>query len=414
MPFAQPPWVRLVIALGIGLLIGAERERRKGTGRTRSAAGVRTFAITALAGGISFLVGGGLLVAVAAAIVGIFGAVSYRRTAPADPGLTSEMALFATLLLGALAIERPSLAGGLGVVVTALLAARTPLHRFLRDLLTEQEAHDALLFAAASLVILPLVPNHSVGPYGVLNPRRFWELVVLVMAISGAGYIALRAMGSRFGLALAGITGGFISAAATIGSMATRATRDPRLARPATAGAVLSSIATVVQMAIVLLATNRATAQALAIPLAFAGIAAVGYGTFFLFGTHETDEKITAELPGRPFSLKMAFLFAATLLVVLFLSAAVAQWLGMRGLILTAGLAGFADTHSAAIAVAALVNSGRITPTATVTPILTGLTTNSITKAAFAAVLGGRAFFLRVSFGLVLMILAAWAAFLFL
>ena len=62
---------------------------------------------------------------------------------------------------------------------------------------TEQEAHDALLFAAASLVVLALMPNHTVGPYSVLNPRRFWELVILIMAISGVGYIALRLIGPR-------------------------------------------------------------------------------------------------------------------------------------------------------------------------------------------------------------------------
>lgn len=106
---------------------------------------------------------------------------------------------------------------GQGVIVTVLLAVRCRLHRFLRDLPTEQEAHDALLFAAASLVILPLMPNHAIGPYNVLSPRRFWELV---MAISGVGYVALRSFGSHFGLPLAGVVGGFISATATIGSLA--------------------------------------------------------------------------------------------------------------------------------------------------------------------------------------------------
>ncbi len=90
MSLRQYPALRLLVALGIGLLIGAERERRKGTGPTRSAAGVRTFAVTALAGGISYLVGQGLLVAVAAAVVGIFAAVSYRRAAASDPGLTPK------------------------------------------------------------------------------------------------------------------------------------------------------------------------------------------------------------------------------------------------------------------------------------------------------------------------------------
>lgn len=409
MPFEKST-LGLVVAVGIGLLIGAERERRKGTGPVRAAAGVRTFTLTALAGGVSFLVGGNLLVAVVAATVGVFAAVSYRRTSPKDPGLTSEMALFATLLLGALAIDRPGLSAGLGVVVTILLAARTSMHRFLRDVLTEQEAHDALLFAAATLVILPLVPSHAVGPYGVLTPRRFWELVVLMMAISGAGYIAWRALGSRLGLPLAGIAGGFVSAIATISSMASRAARDPKLAGGCAVAAVLSSIATVVQMAIVLTATNRATARAMAVPLLFAGVATAAYGTLILVRSRHSGEKVTTELPGRAFSLKMAFLFAATLLSVLFVSAAITERMGLRGLLLGAGVAGFADTHSAAIAVATLVNSGKVTPGQALVPILTGLTTNSVTKAVFAAVLGRWDFSLKVSLGLALMVLAAWVS----
>src|SRR5215471_7797205 len=114
MPLDQHPVLRLAIALGIGLLVGAERELRKGTGPSRSAAGVRTFALTSLVGGVSLLVGGELLVAIAAASVAAFSAVAYGRTARRDPGLTSEIALFATLLLGALAIRQPALAAGLG------------------------------------------------------------------------------------------------------------------------------------------------------------------------------------------------------------------------------------------------------------------------------------------------------------
>lgn len=103
MSFEQHPSLRLVIALGIGLLIGAERERRKGRGLSRSAAGVRTFALTAFAGGLSLPIGGELLPAVAAASVAAFSVISYHQTACRDPGLTSEMALFATVPLGALA-----------------------------------------------------------------------------------------------------------------------------------------------------------------------------------------------------------------------------------------------------------------------------------------------------------------------
>ena len=209
----------LGVALGIGLLIGAERERRKGLGPLRSAAGVRTFALASLGGALCLILGGELLLVAAVLGAFAFSAISYTRSRAADPGLTSEFALVVAVLLGALAIRQPALAAGLGVVTTVLLASRDLLHRWLRDLLTEQEAHDALLFLAAALIILPLTPDRTIGPMGIFEPRKLWELVVLVLAIAGAGHIATRAFGWRYGLPLAGLLGGFVSATATIGSM---------------------------------------------------------------------------------------------------------------------------------------------------------------------------------------------------
>jgi uncharacterized membrane protein (DUF4010 family) len=135
-----------------------------------------------------------VLLAVAVAAVAALTIVSYKVGSERDPGLTTEVALLATLLLGALAVMQPLLAAGVAVAVAVLLAARTPLHRFVRDVLSEEELQDALLFAAAALVILPLTPDHAIGPFGVLNPRTLWKLAVVVMAISAAGYIAIRAL----------------------------------------------------------------------------------------------------------------------------------------------------------------------------------------------------------------------------
>jgi uncharacterized membrane protein (DUF4010 family) len=177
----------LLVALGIGLLIGLERERRKGEGRNREAAGVRTFALVALVGGLSAELGGVAVLAVCAAFIATAGIVAYTLRRNEDPGLTTQVALMTTFLLGALTETDVALAAGLAVVVTVLLVARTPLHRFVRESLSEQEVHDGLVFAAAALVILPLVPNDELGPYGVFNPFVIWRLVVIVMAISAIG-----------------------------------------------------------------------------------------------------------------------------------------------------------------------------------------------------------------------------------
>ena len=188
--------LNLAVALGIGLLIGAERERRKGEGPSRSPAGIRTFTVTSLAGAISFIVGGEVLLAVATAGVIILTAVAYWRGHEDDPGLTTEIALILTALLGGLSMQQPALAAGLAVIVAVLLAARSRLHRFVRSVLTEDELNDALIFAGATLVVLPLVPDRPMGPYGAINPHSIWILVILVMAISAAGYIAVRLLGA--------------------------------------------------------------------------------------------------------------------------------------------------------------------------------------------------------------------------
>lgn len=400
--------LNLAVALGIGLLIGAERERRKGEGPWRSPAGIRTFSITSLVGAISFVVGGEVLLAIATAGVILLSAAAYWRGHEDDPGLTTEIALILTALLGGLSMQQPALAGGLAVTVAVLLAARSPLHRFVRSVLTEDELKDALIFASATLIVLPLVPDRPMGLYGALNPHSIWILVILIMAISAAGYIAVRIVGARFGLPIAGLASGFISSTATIGAMGARAAKTKVILSSAVAGAVLSTVATIVQLALVLAATSTTTLRSLSVPLVSAGSAAVVYGTVFTVRALQLKTEGETQ-SGRAFSLSTALVFAVTLSCILVASAALREWFGERGIILAAAIAGFVDTHSAAISVASLVASGKMSAGAAIFPILAGFSTNTISKIFLAGTSGGRSFALRVIPGLIIVALAAWA-----
>jgi len=407
MPVTDPTILDYGIALGIGLLIGAERERRKGIGATRSPTGIRTFATVSLLGAVSLTLGGSTLLAVMALAVAGLTAMAYRLSHEQDPGLTTEAALLLTLLLGGLAMREPATASGLAVVLTILLTARTFLHRFVSTVLSETELNDALILAAAALVLLPLAPDHYLGPFNAWNPRTIWKIVILIMFISATGYIALRAMGPRIGLPITGLTSGFASSAATISSMGARAAQAPNLLGGAVAGAVLSTVATVIQMAAVLGATNQPTLLALWLSLACAGVTAVAYGV--LFTTRALREKVPDAVNlGQPFSLKTALLFAATVATVMLLAAALQQWLGRKGVIAAAAIAGFADTHSAAVSVASLVTAGKLSANEAVLPILASLTTNTITKVVLAVLSGNRRFVSAIIPGLILVILAAW------
>jgi uncharacterized membrane protein (DUF4010 family) len=406
MPLTDQPILAYGIALAIGLLIGAERERRKGIGPTRSAMGIRTFSTASLLGGVSLTLGGSTLLAVMAIAVAGLTAMAFRLSHEQDPGLTTEVALL-TLLLGGLAMREPALASGLAVILTILLTARSFLHRFVSTILSETELNDALILAAAALVLLPLAPDQYLGPFNSLNPRTIWKIVILIMSISSIGYISLRVMGPRIGLPITGLTSGFVSSAATISSMGARAAQDPTLLWGAVAGAVLSTVATVIQMTVVLEATNQATLSALWLPLVCAGVTAAAYGVLFTIIALRQKAPDAVNL-GQPFSLKTALLFAATVSAVMLLAAALHQWLGKEGVIAAAAIAGFADTHSAAVAVASLVAAGKLSANEAVLPILASLTTNTITKVVLAVLSGNWRFISAIIPGLVLVIFAAW------
>jgi uncharacterized membrane protein (DUF4010 family) len=408
MPILDSVIVNLAVALGIGLLIGAERERQKGKGPSRSPAGIRTFAVASLAGAVSFATGGEILLAVTTAGAIILTAMAYFRSRSDDPGLTSEIALILTVLLGGLSMRQPVLAAGVAVTLAALLASRTRLHHFVGSVLTERELTDGLIFAGATLVVLPLLPDQQIGPYGALNPRSIWIIVILVMAISAAGYILVRILGNRFGLAIAGLASGFISSVATIGAMGSRGKTTPAVLGAAVAGAVLSTVATIVQMCAVLAATSMAVLRELSIPLLFAGLAAASYGAFFTIKALRGTEQVDSQA-GHAFNFSSAIILALTLSGILVASAALRENFGEIGVIVGAALAGFADTHSAAVSIASLVASGKMNAADAISPILAALSTNTISKIIVALTSGGRSYALRLIPGLLLVISAAWA-----
>lgn len=403
----EPPILNLVSAIAVGALIGAERERRKGEGPARSPAGIRTFTITSIAGAVAFSLGGVVLLAVLTACISAMVAVSYWLSQDQDPGLTTEIVLVLTALLGGMCMQTPQTAAAIAVAVTVLLYAKAWLHNLVISVISKDELDDALIFAAATLVVLPLVPNRQMGPFLAFNPHSIWIVIVLVMGISAAGYIAVRLFGARFGLPLAGAISGFISSTATIGAMGSRVRKAHDLLAACVAGAVLSTVATIAQTALVVAAISMPTLVSLSGPLLLAGGIAVAYGAIFTLLAARHSARDAARTTGV-FSLKAALAFGSILAVVLVISAGLQERFGSAGMLIAAMVAGLVDAQAAAISVATLVASGKVTPQDAVVPILAGLTSNTLTKIIMAVTGGGWAFALRVVPGLVLVALAAW------
>lgn len=405
-----PQLLGAAAALGIGLLVGLERERRKGEGSDRDFAGLRTFAATALLGYVGLTLGGVPLLAAIALCLVVLVAIAYWRSTRADPGLTTEIALLLVLLLGALCVSAAGLAVTLGVVLSLLLTYRQWLHRLVREQLSEREFRDGLILATLGLVILPLMPDRFIGPFAALNPHTLCLLVLLIMAISAAGHIAVRLLGPRYGLSLAGLAGGFASSTATVASMGARSRQQPASLFAAAAAAMLSNVATMIQMGMVLAAVSWPSLLSMAPSLGLGGALILAYALVLSCKAAQAETADAAMADERAaFDLKAALLLATGIALIGLLSAALLAWLGQRGLLLAVTLGGLADAHAAAASAASLVANGQLPATTAQVAILAALTSNTCSKCVVAWVSGGTRFVLLMLPGLLLALLALWA-----
>lgn len=390
--FGEGSGVGLAVALGCGLLIGLERERRKRSGPRREAAGLRSFALAALAGALAQAMAQPLLVAAGALAVLVLAGVAYAHSrfagASDDPGLTTELALFVTYLLGVLAVVQPPLAAAAGVVVAALLAAREPLHRFATRALTQAELHDGLLLGALALVLLPLLPAGSVPWLGGLQPRLLVGLLVLILVLQAAGHVALRLAGPRLGLALSGFFAGFVSSTATVASLGARARHEPAQAAACAAGAGLSTAATWVQ-ATVLLAALSPSASTRVLP---AAVLAVGLAVAVAWPGLRGPSRSLAPArtqPDGPLRVREALVVALVLTGVSLLVGAAQQRHGGSGVLAAAALGALADAHASVAALGTLHGSGRIDDVTLARGLVVAIGTNAALRSGVAVVSGG-------------------------
>jgi uncharacterized membrane protein (DUF4010 family) len=397
--------------MAIGLLIGVERERHNRANGNTEAAGMRTFAIVGLMGAVTATVGSDSLTATVAGFIGIVALIGHLSGLRKDAGMTGEVALVATFVLGILAVSNPALALVTGVVVTALLAFRTPLHRFARDWLSDQELLDGLTFAVAAIVILPVLPDRMVDPYGLVNPFALWRLAVVVMAMSSLGYVAQRLAGARYGLLIAGLAAGLVSSTAAVMAMGARARAESKLSAPAAAGAVASLIGSLGYLVAVIGAISLKLLIALALPLVFAIVSLLAYAIVMVRGAPALTGDVMP--PGRAFNTFSVLIFVGMVGGFSMISELLLRWLGTSGVLIGAAAMGLADAHAAAASTATLTASGRIGVEAGAMGVLLALTTNMAIKIPVAFVSGNPSFAWRVTVGTAILIAALWIGFVF-
>ena len=400
-PLVSAEIVSLGLALGVGLLVGFERERHADT-----VAGVRTFGLAGLVGGLGALLaapGATPWIVLAAAVLfgaaGVAGGIAASGRAAAvdadpgrepfrDVGLTTAFALVATTLLGGYAVVGPHdvalVAAG---TLFLLLYVRDTLHALIRRLGAE-DVRAIATFVLVALVILPVLPDRAMGPFDAVNPRSAWLLVVLVVSMSLAGYVAQSLLGPRAGLVATGLLGGLVSSTAmTVG--AARRVHDGGGVAASAAMALLACGVLPIRTLVIVGIVSRETAAALLPWLAVIALVSMGGGLVSL-RRHAAGPAGPGPLPKprNPTQLRSALVFAATYVGIRIATKAALAWAGGAAFLLVAAISGVTDMDAIAMSAAREAGDGALAPSLAAKAILVALLVNTFFKLGIARMAG--------------------------
>ncbi len=384
-----PSFIDPLIALGLGLLVGLQKERT-----ASPVAGLKTFGLATLFGAVAATLAptlGGWIVA--AGLLGIVGVLAIGNAiqaheAEAKPGQTTEVAMLVMYLVGALTVLGPrSLAIVLGGAVAVLLHLREELKGLVARM-SDKDVRAIMQFVVISLVILPVLPDRTFGPFAVLNPHNIWLMVVLIVGLNLIGYAAFRWTGDRQGTAVAGLLGGVISSTATTLAYARNAKSGD--VTPQTAATIIWLAAGVVFIRILIeIGAVAPGFLSSAAPPLLVLLGLFSVGAVILWRGVDAVSGSTLE-PRNPTHLRSAIAFGGLYAGILFAVAAAEATLGSHGLYATAFLSGLTDIDAITLSTSRLVADGRLDAGVGWRLIVVASLSNLTFKLGSAWVLGGR------------------------
>lgn len=389
-----------LLSLGLGLLMGLERERR-----STARAGLRTFGLTALLGcvmallsaktGSPWIIAAGLL-AVAATIITAY----LAHPDPEDPGTTSVIALLLSYVFGAMVwYEYRTLAVMLTLITTILLYFKSELQMLTRKL-TQRDLISILQFGVLALIVLPILPDHGYGPYGAFNPYQIWWMVVLISGISLIGYAALRIAGQRHAPPLLGLLGGMASSTATTLVYSRHTQRNGKFARLALVVILTANLAVLIRLGALSAIFAPEVLERLQVPLAaglLAGLTVVGIAWRHL---GQADDMPQLEVR-NPAEIPAALSFGMVYGVVLLLTAWLADIAGSKGLYAVAVVSGLTDVDAMALSSLRLFGMGKLTVEQAANTVLIAMFANLTFKLGITYAVAGRQLgkFITLGFG---------------
>jgi uncharacterized membrane protein (DUF4010 family) len=393
MPDADPLTValRFAAALGLGVLIGLERERTQPETRF---AGVRTFGLISLAGGMAAFVDGALdrpelglvLFGAVAALVVVSAVITARH---GDIGITTEISALIAFVFGYLCVRgNVTLAAALAVASGGILALKEWLHGLARRIETA-DVEATLKFAIVTVIILPLVPNQTYGPppLDVLNPYQIWWMVVLISGLDFASYILVKMVGAEHGIGVTGLLGGLVSSTAVSLGFAQRSRMHPEQAPALAVGILLAWTVMFFRVVVLVAVVAPALARDLAIGMGALGALSLALGVV-LRRRATVKERASVSAGVNPFELGQAIRFGVLFGVVTFAAKAAEVYFGEGGLYLAGALAGLTDVDAIALSMAQLAASDAEHVRTAARTILIAVLANTAVKGGMACGMG--------------------------
>lgn len=407
------PWWRFGIALLIGALIGLEREFRQQREEQPDFAGIRTYSLIALLGAISsFLYKnyGIVPMAIALGALILLTAISYGGTIfrrKTETGITTEVAAVLTFFFGVLVMsDQPLVAIALAVVTSLLLALKGKLHEMIRDM-TPEDIYLTLEFALVAAVILPLLPNRTLDPWGILNPFQIWLMVVLVSGIGFSGYVLMKILGPSQGINLMGILGGLASSTATTISLSSASRQYPNLVNHYSRAVVLASTVMFPRVFFLVLVLYPPLALKVIIPL----LSMLAAGLIYIFviqriGLSE-KAKIHPEFEiTNPLKLSTAVKFGLLFAIVLVVVEFAQSFLGSPGVYLASFLAGLTDVDAITLSLTGRAERAQLSLNVAGIAVIIATLMNTVSKGVICYFSGSSEFRLPVIKAFLLIILA--------
>jgi uncharacterized membrane protein (DUF4010 family) len=387
--------IRFGAALGLGLLLGLERERKRDAELLFG--GIRTFALIALLGALGAFMerelNQGWLILTAFVALSALVIVSYATTAArGELGITTEVTALLAFIVGALCSwEQVGVASVATVVCLLLLTLKDFLHGLARRVeLPDVEA--TLQFAVISVIILPLLPNETFGPapVDVINPYKIWLMVVLIAGLNFLGYLLVKVLGGEHGIVLTGILGGLVSSTAVTLSFSQRSRREPAMSTAFVLAIVVAWTIMFIRVVVMVGVVNNALGRELALGLGW--LAATGLlVSLFLWRRSKSRETGVVSAGANPFELSEAIKFGLLFGVVIVVAKAAEVYLGATGLYLAGAVAGLTDVDAISLSMANLATASPESLKIAERTIVIAVVSNTLVKTVMAAFMGAPA-----------------------